>query len=151
MESNVYKGLETDFSYFVTTTLQNRMPWKMLSSNLFNLAPTFGCKTCSNRFKTKGQLKVHEMIHTGEVPYECKNCKKRFSQICNLKKHERIHTGEVPFECKTCQKRFRDKCNLKIHERIHTGEEPYECKTCGKTFKLRTALIYHFKMIHQSK
>ena len=40
MESNVYKGSKTDFSYFVTMTLQNRMPWKMLSSNLFNLAPT---------------------------------------------------------------------------------------------------------------
>ena len=40
MESNVYKGSKTDFSYFVTMTLQNRMPWKMLSSILFNLAPT---------------------------------------------------------------------------------------------------------------
>ena len=40
MESNVYKGSKTDFSYFVTMTLQNRMPWKMLSSILINLAPT---------------------------------------------------------------------------------------------------------------
>ena len=58
------------------------------------------------------------------MPYECKTetCQKRFSRIDTLKVHERIHTGEMPFECKTCEKRFNQQINLKIHERIHTEE-----------------------------
>ena len=40
MESNVNKQIAPDFSHFVTLTLQNRMPWKMLSLILVNLAPT---------------------------------------------------------------------------------------------------------------
>ena len=40
MESNVYKNSKPDYSNFVALTLQNRMPWKMLSSILFNLSPT---------------------------------------------------------------------------------------------------------------
>ena len=32
--------IRPDFSHFVALTLQSRMPWKMLSSILINLAPT---------------------------------------------------------------------------------------------------------------
>ena len=40
MESNVNIEITPDFSHFVALTLQDRMPWKMLSSILINLAPT---------------------------------------------------------------------------------------------------------------
>ena len=104
----------------------------------------FECKTCNNKFKQIGHLKRHEIIHTGEMPFECETCKKRFNRKENLKNHERIHTGEVPFECKTCKKRFKENSKLKIHERMfHTGEKPYICKTCNKGFAQSCDLKKH--------
>ena len=41
MESNVYNGTKTDFSYFVRMALQKNIPWKSLSMILKDLAPTF--------------------------------------------------------------------------------------------------------------
>ena len=38
---------------------------------------------------------------------QCVYCYKSFQRSYNLKIHERIHTGEVPFECRTCKKRFK--------------------------------------------
>ena len=72
---------------------------------------SFRCKFCQKCFHNSSGLKIHERIHTGEVPFECKTCKKRFSQSNALKTHERIHTREVPYECKTCKKRFNQKAN----------------------------------------
>ena len=77
----------------------------------------FQCKFCQKCFKCSSKLKIHERIHTGEVPFGCKICNKRFKHSSALKRHERIHTGEVPYQCKTCKKRFKQQSVLKIHER----------------------------------
>lgn len=44
----------------------------------------------------------------------CGTCGKVFSGADTLKKHEMIHSGEAPFECPTCGKRFREKYNLQV-------------------------------------
>ena len=38
-----------------------------------------------------------KIIHTGNMPDECKTCQERFTNKQQLKIHERIHTGEVPY------------------------------------------------------
>ena len=40
MESNIYNGTKTDFSYFVRMALKDNMPWKTLTILLQDLAPT---------------------------------------------------------------------------------------------------------------
>ena len=109
----------------------------------------FEYETCKKRCITKGNLKEHE-INTEEKPFECVTCNKWFKQKSKLKRHERIHTGEVPYECETCKKRFKQIGNLKEHERIHTGEVPYQCKTCKKRFKQQSSLKIH-ERIHSGE
>ena len=106
-------------------------------------AKSFQCTTCEKIFKKKDYLKIHERIHTGELPFECMACNKRFKRMHHLETHHRIHTGEVPFECETCKNRYKTIGQLKVHERIHTGEMPYECKTCKKRFMQMHSLKTH--------
>ena len=54
-------------------------------------------------------------------PFNAKLVKKSFNDLGNLKKHEMSHTGEKPFQCKTCKQGFYRAGHLKRHERIHTG------------------------------
>ena len=106
---------------------------------------SFQCKFCQKISNTSWQLKIHERIHTGEVPYGCKTCKKRFCQGGDLKRHEKIHTNEKPFDCKTCHMRFTQRGNLKKHEIIHSEEKPFACKTCHKRCKRKADLNKHEK------
>ena len=40
MESNVYNGTKTDFSYFIRMAVQNNIAWKSLAMILKDLTPT---------------------------------------------------------------------------------------------------------------
>lgn len=49
----------------------------------------------------------------------CKTCHKKFSRSDNLRTHQRIHTGEMPFPCRFCGQKFRWVSARSNHEDLH--------------------------------
>ncbi|XP_011821433.1 PREDICTED: zinc finger protein 350 [Mandrillus leucophaeus] len=105
------------------------------------------CSECGKGFIQKTCLIAHQRFHTGKTPFVCSECGKSCSQKSGLIKHQRIHTGEKPFECSECGKAFSTKQKLIVHQRTHTGERPYGCNECGKAFAYMSCLVKH-KRIH---
>ena len=51
------------------------------------------CSQCNCNYKcrTKRQLKLHTIKHTGEKPFKCSVCQYASSQMCNLVQHSKTH------------------------------------------------------------
>ena len=113
--------------------------------------PQFGCDQCEKSFTTKYVLQTHvDQVHKGNVPeWLCTTCGKKFKQKHSLAEHNLIHTGERPFECKICHKTFRHKGSRVNHELLHSNARHFTCEICGKDFKHRNSLRIH-AAIHTS-
>lgn len=81
---------------------------------------------------------------------EYPGCCKAFTNHWSINRHQMIHSGEKPYQCKLCDKKFIQKCSLIRHELIHTNNMPWECDVlnCGKKFKLKQYLDLHKKYHH---
>lgn len=101
---------------------------------------------CLKMFRDKAALKKHMHTHGPRV-HVCAECGKAFVEGSKLKRHQLVHTGEKPFQCtfEGCGKRFSLDFNLRTHVRIHTGDRPYVCpfSCCNRRFSQSTNLKSH--------
>ena len=78
-------------------------------------AKSFQCTTCEKIFKKKENLKIHERIHAGELPFECMACNKKFRRIHHLK----VVMGRTMFDVRSSIVRRQ---NLGVRVRLLTNE-----------------------------
>ncbi|KAH8414966.1 hypothetical protein KR009_000465, partial [Drosophila setifemur] len=103
-------------------------------------------KGCNKNFRDSSAMRKHLHTHGPRV-HVCAECGKAFVESSKLKRHQLVHTGEKPFQCtfEGCGKRFSLDFNLRTHVRIHTGDRPFVCPfdACNKKFAQSTNLKSH--------
>ncbi|XP_054576686.1 transcription factor YY2 [Eptesicus fuscus] len=101
---------------------------------------------CGKMFRDTASMRKHLHTH-GPKAHICAECGKGFVESSKLKRHQLVHSGEKPFQCtfEGCGKCFSLDFNLRTHVRIHTGDRPYACpfEGCDKKFAQSTNLKSH--------
>jgi KRAB domain-containing zinc finger protein len=70
----------------------------------------------------------------------CPVCGLVASTSGKLKLHQLRHTAEIPFQCEVCGARFRQRSVLRVHEFTHSRISPHKCSQCGRCFATKSKL-----------
>ena len=125
------------------------------------------CDVCSKYYKTKQQLRCHEIIHEdSRTLLNCNPCGKKFTSIYSFKNHNQfgchvkeslacsadlhINTKEHNFICE-CGKTFKTKKHLSVHKHMHHMEEKgksFPCPECDESFIDPMYMKTHFNSTH---
>ncbi|ALC48664.1 CG2129 [Drosophila busckii] len=121
---------------------------RQLDEHMLRVHGGAACVVCSRRYKTRHELKRHQLKHTSErnVPCTHPGCEKRFFTLRHMRNHSKVHSEQKNFVCESCGYSCRNKETLRVHLRSHTGERPFGCKVCDKRFPSHSGLREHMAM-----
>ena len=121
------------------------------------LAPQHVCPICTQRFRRRVTLEVHQRIlhpwtarpdgtiiaGSGTLPFQCKECGKGFTRREQYFAHKKLHTGGQFLTCMKCDKRMLIRRTENKHARVHiSAYPPFDC-VCGRRFKSNDSLNEH--------
>ena len=114
--------------------------------------PTYQCSECGKLFTNKSYLKIHQVFHQKERPYECFLCGARFKESTSLNSHIKfIHCENRNKVCPSCPKAFTRQCDLARHIRsVHEKKKPHKCTFCNYAAAEKLSLKRHLKSIHNA-
>ncbi|NXX82294.1 ZN865 protein, partial [Urocolius indicus] len=49
------------------------------------------CGVCQKSFKQSSHLVQHQLVHSGQRPYECGACGRAYNHVSSLIRHRRCH------------------------------------------------------------
>lgn len=112
----------------------------------------FVCETCAKCFKTKQNMKQHQLIHADNPKVRCEICRKVYSNENQLRRHKLRHhqDGERVFECGQCDHTASNHVALRSHIKYKhdTAPDQFQCADCGKGFKRASTLREHVASTH---
>ena len=110
---------------------------------------THDCQQCDNKFKSKGSLKAHMIVHTNvqREMYACDICGDQFTTKLCIKEAQHEH---LTHECKQCGAKLKYKNQMKLHLETHNenGNKNVECNMCDDKFSTSGYMKLHKKSIH---
>ncbi|XP_034482759.1 gastrula zinc finger protein XlCGF26.1 [Drosophila innubila] len=139
----------TEPESFICVECNAQLPrLRLLDEHMLKVHGGAACVICGRRYKTRHDLKRHQLLHSNERNVACNypGCEKRFFTIHHLRNHSKVHSEQKNFVCESCGYSCRNKETLRVHLRSHTGERPFGCKVCDKHFPSHSGLREHMAM-----
>ena len=110
------------------------------------------CQQCDKKFKLKGSLKAHMLVHTNvqRQMYACGICGDQFTTKQYIKIHKEAQHKHLRHECKKCGAKLKYKNQMKLHLETHNenGNKNVECSMCDEKFSTHGYMKLHKKTIH---
>lgn len=109
----------------------------------------YECDICRRKFTRNSHLVLHRGTHdAASRKFECMECGKYFITRGNLKHHTLIHTGERNHKCEECGMGFIKGNDLRRHILTHSGARNFACTECGRKYTRGSTLTAHM-LTHQ--
>ncbi|KAL0269197.1 UNVERIFIED_CONTAM: hypothetical protein PYX00_007009 [Menopon gallinae] len=127
-----------------------RTRWELKSHELqHNKTGHFDCSACGSVFTSPTKFREHSK-QCGKPGFICDFCGKVFSSEGNLRNHRKLHSEGCLFSCQYCTMSFLTSAARKRHMITHEQEKskPFSCINCGKKYSSTTSLAIH-NMKHQ--
>ncbi|KAG8036275.1 hypothetical protein G9C98_004855 [Cotesia typhae] len=109
------------------------------------------CEKCNYKCKRKSDLKIHLLIHSGDLPFKCPKCSHKVRRLPYLRKHiKNNHNNEFPHLCPHCSLGFTELIQFNNHKCRFAAEKLFECEICRRRLATAHSLSTHNRTYHSA-